>query len=154
MNDEKLCDGRVSFLFNWGENPTRIEVIDKDSGVRALEILLDDSQLAMAMGRLGHTPCKLMFAGEKGLSRIGKVREVITEEVPLPKATWNRPNEERAEMACAKIRMKYEGRDFDMDCGGSRKSFFFKDPETGEVIDDDGGDLYAKVIVWVWEEKK
>jgi hypothetical protein len=75
-------EGKVTILFS--RDGLKIEVEDKLSSLRFLEVSLDQHQTCDALSRLACTPCVIDV---RGLDNVGKQRENGSIEFELPPST-------------------------------------------------------------------
>lgn len=80
--DKEIMNGHISILrvnSSHEGNFIEIQVTDRSSGVRFLEVRMSLSDFAMAITQAGHQPCEFEV---RGLEVLGKVRETKREVVP------------------------------------------------------------------------
>jgi len=79
----ELKDARINMLVN--STGTTIELIDKDSYITFAVVELTPAQLSSALGRVGHTECKVSVFG---LDKIGKTHECKDHEFEIPEMDY------------------------------------------------------------------
>lgn len=124
-------DCKITFLVNYDQDTT-IQLHDPVSSITFAEVHLTNDQLAMALSRLGYTPCKIEL---RGLDKVGKKMIVDKLEFEMPLYTFST----RKEIAYAEAdRVCPEGWEADL-YFGSQNSFFKKD-----------GKEYARTTIRKW----
>ena len=77
-------EGQITILIN--REYTSIEIIDKSSGIRFVEVKLTPEQLSSALARIAYTDCELSVVG---LEKIGKKHEWKSFRFEIPKELYS-----------------------------------------------------------------
>ncbi len=133
ISNEDKWNGSITLLFS--PDGLTIELQDKASSIRFIEIELDPQQVVEAFSRRSRTPCNISC---RGLEKVGKRMVMGNLEFEMPEHNYTNRDiiaKQAAERACP------VGWESDM-YFGSRDSFFRKN-----------GKEFAKTIMRKWEEQ-